>query len=77
MDVELSVGELPLVRADPVQLERALSNLLQNARRHAAGHGVRLSGTAGNGTAVRIVVSDRGPGVPDSLGEEAFEPFRS
>ena len=32
--------DLPLVRADAAQLERAFANLLENARRHSGGHPV-------------------------------------
>jgi signal transduction histidine kinase len=48
-------------------------NLLENARRHAAGDiTVRLS--KNDGQAV-IRVCDRGPGVPAALRERIFEPF--
>jgi two-component system sensor histidine kinase KdpD len=78
--------DLPLVKADPVQLERAFVNVLENARRHAAGHPVSvraravraLAGTAEQGLAgdrliVRVV--DRGPGIPPAQLERVFEPF--
>jgi two-component system sensor histidine kinase KdpD len=38
--------ELPMVNADPVQLERAFVNVLENARRHAAGHPVSVRARA-------------------------------
>ena len=73
--------ELPLVLADPTQLERAIVNVLENARRHAGGHpvSVRARAVRGIGTAaagkliVRIV--DRGPGIPPAQLERVFEPF--
>jgi two-component system, OmpR family, sensor histidine kinase KdpD len=34
--------ELPLVRVDPAQMERAFVNVLENARRHAGGHPVSV-----------------------------------
>lgn len=77
MDVRVEVDELPLVPADPVHLERAFANLLQNARRHAAGLGVRVRGEAGEDGIVRIEFADEGPGLDRSLGDSAFEPFRS
>jgi two-component system sensor histidine kinase KdpD len=75
--VRLELEELPLVRADPVHLERAFANLLQNARRHAAGLGVTVSGAVAGDRMLRIEVADEGPGVHPSLGDAAFEPFRS
>lgn len=38
--------DLPLVKADPVQLERAFVNVLENARRHAGGHAVSVRARA-------------------------------
>ncbi len=38
--------ELPLVRVDPVQMERAFANVLENARRHSGGHPVSVRARA-------------------------------
>jgi two-component system sensor histidine kinase KdpD len=66
--------ELPLIRADAAQLERAFANLLDNAMRYSGGHpvSVRAWATAGR-VLVRIV--DRGPGIPRAHQERVFEPF--
>lgn len=54
-------------------LRRAVRNLLENARRHAAGEiTARLGRTDGQAV---ISVCDRGPGVPPELLERIFEPF--
>jgi signal transduction histidine kinase len=54
-------------------LRRAVRNLLENARRHAAGHiTVTLSKTESQ---AEIRVCDGGPGVPPELRERIFEPF--
>jgi signal transduction histidine kinase len=54
-------------------LRRAVRNLLENARRHAAGNiELRLIVLA---KTVEIRVCDRGPGVPLELRERIFEPF--
>jgi two-component system sensor histidine kinase KdpD len=39
-------AELPLVRLDPVQMERAFANVLDNARRHSGGHPVSIRARA-------------------------------
>lgn len=89
---ELSPGEqeftlsidrdLPLARVDPVQMERAFVNVLENARRHSGGHPVSVraravrgltAGSARDRLVVRIV--DRGPGIPPAQLERVFEPF--
>jgi two-component system sensor histidine kinase KdpD len=67
-------GDLPLVRADAAQLERAFANLLENASRHSGGHPVSLRARqVGQRVVVRIV--DRGPGIPSAQRERVFEPF--
>jgi two-component system sensor histidine kinase KdpD len=72
--------DLPLVRADSAQLERAFVNVLENARRHSGGHpvsvrarAVRALGGTGGKLIVRVV--DRGPGIPPVQLERVFEPF--
>jgi two-component system sensor histidine kinase KdpD len=66
--------DLPMIRADAAQLERALANVLDNAVRHSAGHPVSVRARAvGRRLFVRIV--DRGPGVPPAQRERIFEPF--
>jgi signal transduction histidine kinase len=54
-------------------LRRAVRNLLENARRHAAGEiTLSLRQTTQH---MEIRVCDRGPGVPPELRERIFEPF--
>jgi two-component system sensor histidine kinase KdpD len=67
-------AQLPLVRADFAQLERALSNLLENASRYAGGQPVRVRATrVGTRAVVRIV--DRGPGISATEATRVFEAF--
>ena len=67
-------GDLPPVRADAAQLERAFANLLENAYRHSNGHPVSVRARdVGGRILVRVV--DRGPGIPKAQQERMFEPF--
>jgi len=67
-------GELPLVRADPAQIERVFVNLLENARRYSAGRPVSVRAkVVGERLIVRIV--DQGPGIPSADQRHVFEPF--
>jgi two-component system osmolarity sensor histidine kinase EnvZ len=71
-DVTLRPGasiELPL-RANAVK--RALTNLVENALRHA--RHVEIGATMAQG-AVEIAVDDDGPGIPPEQREEVFRPF--
>jgi two-component system sensor histidine kinase KdpD len=66
--------DLPPVRADAAQLERAFANLLDNAQRHSGGHPVSVRARdVGGRVLVRVV--DRGPGIPPAQQERIFEPF--
>lgn len=67
--------ELPLVKADPAQLERVFVNLIQNAINFSPpGAPVRVTGGVGAGyVTVRII--DRGRGIPPSQRANIFEPF--
>lgn len=73
--VRLSLDQdLPPLRADPTQLERAFANLLENAVVHGEGQPVLVrSRLVGPRLVVRVV--DQGPGIPENLRERIFEPF--
>jgi two-component system, OmpR family, sensor histidine kinase KdpD len=67
-------ADLPLVRADAAQLERAFANLLENGARYSGGHPVSIRGrVTGGRLLVRVV--DRGPGIPPAQRDRVFEPF--
>ncbi len=72
--------DLPLVRADSTQLERAFANVFENARRHSEGHPVSIRARAvrtltGEGDRLVVRVVDRGPGIPPAQVARVFEPF--
>lgn len=74
LSVEVELEEsLPPVRADVDHFAQLLSNLLDNAGRHAAG-AVRVSAKSDGGM-VRVTVEDDGPGVPSGRAEEIFAPY--
>jgi two-component system, OmpR family, sensor histidine kinase KdpD len=67
--------DLPLVRTDPVLLERVLANLFSNALAHSpAGRPPELRACPA-GPSVLLEVRDHGPGVPDEFKLRMFEPF--
>jgi two-component system sensor histidine kinase KdpD len=67
-------ADLPLIRADAAQLERAFANLLENSARYSGGHPVSVRARA-VGPRVLVRVVDRGPGVPAAETTRIFEPF--
>lgn len=62
------------VRGDTRMLARLIRNLIDNARKHAAGAGLELA-LERDGSQLVLCVLDRGPGVPESERERIFEPF--
>lgn len=67
--------DLPLVDGDHTQLDLVVSNLLENAARHAPpGSTARLRARRVDG-AVELRVSDEGQGIPHFEHERIFEPF--
>jgi two-component system sensor histidine kinase KdpD len=67
-------ADLPLIRADAAQLERAFANLLENSARYSGGHPVSVRARA-VGPRILVRVVDRGPGVPAAETARIFEPF--
>ena len=67
--------EIPVVRVDAVQLQRALVNLLENARRLSPPGELVTIRVNATRKEVLIRVVDRGPGIPESEQELIFEPF--
>ncbi len=68
--------DLPLARADPGLLERAVANLVTNALTASPpDQPVRVAGDAQAG-ALRLRVIDHGPGLPEADRERVFAPFQ-
>ena len=66
--------DLAPVRADFVQIERALANLIENATRYSDGEPVIVRARpVGDRAIIRVI--DRGPGIPDADQDRIFEPF--
>lgn len=67
--------DLPLLDADYGQLAQVLTNLLDNAARHAPARSDVWVAAAREGNQVRIEVSDQGRGVDPADAARIFEPF--
>ena len=71
-------GERAWVEGDPRLLRRLVRNLLENALRHGEPPvevDLASGRLAGGAPGIRLVVRDRGPGIPESERERIFEPF--
>jgi two-component system, OmpR family, sensor histidine kinase KdpD len=68
-------ADVPLVRGDGPQLQRAVVNVLENALKFSGADQDVEVGIARRGDAVEIAVRDHGPGVASEDAERIFEPF--
>ena len=72
-----SLDGLPAILVDPVFLDEAIANLLENALAYAgAAARIRVVGGVVDAAHVRVSVEDSGPGVPDAAFEGLFDRFR-
>ncbi|VVE44277.1 sensor histidine kinase [Pandoraea nosoerga] len=68
--------QIPPARADLGLIERVLTNLLDNALRYTPAGGAITVAVAPMGAEIEVLVSDTGPGIPESAREGLFErPF--
>lgn len=67
--------DLPPVAGDAVLLDAVLSNLVENAARHAPSPAAVAISAHRNGGTVELAVDDGGPGVPDDDLERLFDKF--
>ena len=82
---------LPLAQADPDQLLQVVLNLLKNAAEATGGAPgqitlrsyyeqslrVHREGGGGQSLPLQVEIEDNGPGLPDEIADEVFEPFVS
>ncbi|MDQ2695454.1 MAG: ATP-binding protein [Pseudomonadota bacterium] len=73
-------GGLPVVQADPVQIQQVLMNLIRNgidalAEVEAQRRELVVRTTAAADGAIEVAVADRGPGLDDQMAERLFQPF--
>lgn len=66
-------GDQVMLLTDPRRFERVLGNLIDNAQRH--GGGVTSVTVERDSGIVRLTVDDEGPGIPEDLVGQIFEPF--
>lgn len=75
--VRALADRLVKVRCDPVLIKRAIANLVENAMRHSGSDDITLSlvPPSAPGASVRIVVEDKGIGIPPEHLNRIFERF--
>jgi two-component system sensor histidine kinase KdpD len=66
-------SDLPELQLDVVQMDQVLTNLVENASKFSTGP-ITLT-AVGSPNAVRVIVADRGPGIPKDQRQRMFQPF--
>lgn len=74
-EIRLDADSVGRFQMDPVRIEQALGNLLDNALRHGAGE-IRMRAERTQESDLVLSVSDEGPGFPPGFEAVAFERFR-
>jgi two-component system, OmpR family, sensor histidine kinase KdpD len=75
-DVELKLkNDFPEVPMDLVQVDRVLTNLIENAVKFSPANSPIDISAVGSGESVRVTVADHGPGIPKEERERMFKPF--
>ena len=74
--VQIELPPLPVIRGDYTQLSQVMSNLLENAARHAPQNSTIRIGGRDRDEFVEVWVDDEGIGVAPFDGQRIFEPFR-
>ena len=86
VDVEVALADgLPLIQGDQHQLMQLFTNLLINAYEAMEGRGrvritgerIRLEDGSEGRDAIRVEVTDDGPGIPQDVADKVFDPFFS
>lgn len=74
-EIRVDVRAHPQVAGVPETLERLFGNLIDNALKYSlSGASVDVAIGTEDGEAI-VSVSDRGPGIPEEMREQVFEPF--
>ena len=72
-DVSINGPQRLTVNTKPIALSRVLSNVVENAVKY----GERASITvAARASSIEIAIDDVGPGIPEAMQSEVFDPFR-
>jgi len=70
-----TIEDEAMIQGDPILLDQALGNVLENAARYGRDGGQIAVRVRGLGAAVLIEVADAGPGVPEADLQRIFEKF--
>ena len=72
--------DLPEIEADPIEFQQVLVNLVRNsfdafAKTNPDARQITISSLINNPDRIEVIVEDSGPGIPDQMVNQIFEPF--
>ncbi len=71
-EIILQLDEIILTSGRPIQIKRAIQNIIDNSKRYSSKIHIQLSIDDKN---CLIMISDNGPGIPQKKLEDVFKPF--
>ncbi|MBV5341714.1 MAG: HAMP domain-containing protein [Deltaproteobacteria bacterium] len=74
-DLDLQLGDIPLIVCNPQQINQVIANLLVNAAHAIDGHGRITVTTSADAERVLLTVADTGCGIPLDIRTRIFDPF--
>ena len=74
-DLDLQLGDIPLIVCNPQQVNQVIANLLVNAAHAIDGHGRITVSTSCEWGQVLLTVADTGCGIPTEIRKRIFDPF--
>jgi two-component system NtrC family sensor kinase len=76
IDIQTDLSpHLPIIAGDQAQLQQVVLNLVNNAIDAIGKEGAISIKTTADKSEIRILVSDSGPGIPESMQKKVFDPF--
>lgn len=74
VDIDATLGKLPLVYVDPNRIEQVIANLVENATKYAPGSPIHIGARlAEDCSTVDVVVEDDGPGIASQDIDHIFD----
>jgi two-component system NtrC family sensor kinase len=76
IDIQTDLSpDLPIIAGDPAKLQQVVLNLVNNAIDAIGNDGSISIKSMADHSEIRIVVTDSGPGMPESVQKKVFDPF--
>ncbi|QPJ60643.1 MAG: HAMP domain-containing protein [Candidatus Nitronauta litoralis] len=75
IELEQTLGNLPLILAKPEEIQQVLHNIIRNSVQAMQGKGKIKMSSHFDGQRVVISIQDNGPGIPKEFAKKIFDPF--